>query len=110
MANNRRANETKGLREENSALKLRLSELRTSIAKLEGKQGVMEHRVERLVVDRKGDPGERGSQGVDGPPGPRGETGPRGEAGRPASTIAEWLPDPEAFTVQAIWRTAGRGR
>jgi hypothetical protein len=105
-ANERRYNENQELKAENTELKLTLQTLRADIAELKAAQGIMQHRVERLVVDRKGDPGERGPQGCDGRPGERGEAGAKGSD---AKGIVSWEPDPEDFRVTPIMSDGTRG-
>jgi hypothetical protein len=98
-ANERRYNETRALRDENAELKLTVEKLRADMAKLEGRQGVLDHKVERLVVTHTGPPGERGPQGLDGRPGVDGKSGPKGDS---ALRIVSWEVFPESYEVIPI--------
>jgi hypothetical protein len=105
-ANARRDNETKALQAENVALKLQLAELKVAIEALKGRQGVLDHKVERLVVTHTGPPGERGPQGLDGRDGADGKSGPKGD---PALRIVSWEVFPETYEITPIQSNGTKG-
>jgi hypothetical protein len=96
------AAELSALRNENAQLRLAVAELRADHAALRGDQGVVMHKVERLVLDRTGPPGARGPQGLDGREGPSGRDGRDGRSGTDSKSIVDWKISPDRFEVTAV--------
>jgi hypothetical protein len=87
-------NQVTALRNENTALRLILENLRVT------------QRGERGIDGDRGPPGAAGRDGLQGPIGPRGE---RGEQGPSAPMIAAWEPRPEQFQVTPVFSDGSRG-
>jgi len=85
------------LQAENAGLRTALAELRAEHAETKGKLGEASHKLDRLTITHKGDPGERGPVGADGREGRPGAQGPRGNRGQKGFTVAAWEIDVEGY-------------
>jgi hypothetical protein len=80
--------------------------LRVEIAELKAKVSQLDFIVERLKVENRGPPGERGLQGRDGHEGRPGVPGPRGARGQKGSHVVSWEYDLANYRAIPIF--AGR--
>ena len=100
-------------------LKTKVAELETEIARLTAQVAIAQAKVgelsfvsERLRIEGKGPPGERGPMGRDGREGAHGERGARGaegKQGRPAPNIVAWTLDEQAFTATPLLSDGRKG-
>jgi len=88
------------LRKESLSLRTALAELKAEHAEVKTQFGVAAHKLERLTITHKGDPGERGPQGVDGREGRPGAQGAKGSRGQKGYTVCGWEID--AVNYRAI--------
>jgi hypothetical protein len=91
------------LQKENRDLRTALAELKADHAETKGQLGVAAHKLERLTITHKGDPGERGPPGADGRDGAQGPKGEKGNRGQRGQEIVGYRPDVSAYTLTPVF-------
>lgn len=95
-----------------TSLETELARERAAVAELRATQHEHAFILERLKIEGKGPPGERGLMGRDGHDGPRGERGARGadgRAGAPGPRIIGWETTDELFTAVPLLSDGRKG-
>jgi hypothetical protein len=75
------------------------AEQRAELAETKAALAVASHKLERMTITHKGDPGERGPPGVDGRQGAQGPKGEKGNRGQRGVQIAGWEIHTDTYTV-----------
>jgi hypothetical protein len=97
------------LRKENRELRLALAELKAEHAETKAQLGVAAHKLERMTITHKGDPGERGPPGADGRDGAQGPRGEKGNRGQRGFETTGWLIDHREYTVTPLFYDNSQG-
>jgi hypothetical protein len=91
-----------------ASLRLTNAQLKSELAAAQSKIGELAFVVDRLRVENRGPPGERGPMGRDGRDGERGPPGPRGNRGQ-KSEICAWRIDVANYRAVPIFQDDTEG-
>ena len=108
-SNERRANETKALRDELAELKLENARARALVAELKSQVSELAFVSERLRIEARGPAGERGPMGRDGRDGAQGPQGPKGSRGQRGFETTGWLVNEAEYCITPLFYDNSQG-